>query len=70
MKRIQRADDAIIELIGDGVERYGILRKPASQIDDVEVAEVFELTLDVIGGGAGHKETMRMMPKEKKLTLF
>ena len=67
MQRESRADQAILDLISGGIEKYGLGRKDASQIDESAIDELFELALDVLGG---HKETMRMLPKEKKLVLI
>jgi hypothetical protein len=61
-------DHALLSLILDGIDRYGIDTLHISQIEDSHVDELFELTMDILG--ESRRETMRMLPKEKKLLLI
>ncbi len=67
MQREIKADQAILDLIIEGMHRYGFDKKPIAQIDPMHLEELFELALDVFGG---NKETMKMLPREKKFFII
>ena len=49
MQREIKADQAILDLIIEGMHRYGFDKKPISQIDPMHLEELFELALDALG---------------------
>jgi hypothetical protein len=61
-------DQALISLMLESAEKYGIFLKAAEDIDPTHIEEMFELAMDVIGDNK--RLEMRHLPSQKKLMII
>ena len=61
-------DQALLTLVQDGANKYGLFTKQYQELQDEHVDELFDLSLDLLGDNNRHQ--MQLMPKDKKVILI